>query len=283
MERRAHQAVRLAGGRLMGFAEYGDPGGSAVLVFHREVGSRLLGRAFDEAARALGVRVVAPDRPGMGFSDFQPGRVIADWPADVVELTGQLGIDRFAAVGVSAGAAYVLACAWRVPERLTAAVLVGPGVPVSMTEHPPVLSRSAARAPWTIRPVMSLLGQLSRRSPQQAVERMAASAGEVDRPVLAGPEVRTMLAQSMAETFRSGSRGAAHDVRLATADWGLPLDRITAEVDLWHGAADTEVPPATARRLAEALPRCPVRLVPGGGHHLDLASAEVILGPLGEG
>lgn len=274
-ERREHQAIRLAGGRLLGFAEYGDPQGQVVVVCHREVGSRLLGRAFDAAGRELAVRIVSPDRPGMGFSDFQPGRVIGDWPADVGQLTERLGVDRFAVLGVSAGAAYALACAsGALGERLTGVALVGPSLPAPA---PGLLSRSAVRAPWTIRPVMTLLGQASRRAPEQAVGRMAASAGEADRAALARPEIRALLGQSLVETFRSGARGVAHDVRLVTADWRLPLDRIAAAVHLWHGDADPEVSPADARRLAGALPRCQVLAVPGAGHHLDLVRPELPL------
>lgn len=281
---RENQAVRLAGGRLLGFAEYGDPDGQAVLVFHREVGSRLLARAFDAPARELGVRVVSPDRPGMGFSDFQAGRTVAGWPADVTELADLLALDRFAVLGVAGGAAYALACASAGPvERLTRVVLVSPAPPRSMTEVPGtprlerLLSQSAVRAPWTIRPVMSLLGQATRRAPEQALGRMAASAGEADSAVLDRPEIRVLLGQSMAESFRSGARGPAHDLRLVTADWDLPLAAVDAEVHLWHGDADGEVPLPGARRLAGALPRCAVLEVPGAGHHLDLSHPELPL------
>jgi pimeloyl-ACP methyl ester carboxylesterase len=286
-ERHEHQAVRLTDGRLLGFAEYGDAGGPAVLFFHGQVGSRLLGRALDADARRLGLRLVAPDRPGLGFSDFRPGRVIADWPADVAGLAEQLGIDRFAVVGASGGAPYALACAWKVPERVTATVLAGTALPVPMVEQAPdtpavqrALSRSAAWAPWSIRPVMTVLGELSRRSPEQALGRMQSSAGEADRAAFDRPEVRTMLTQSMAETFRSGSRGAAHDLRLVTADWALPFGEVSAPVDVWHGEADEEVTPANVRRLVDALPAGRLHLVPGGGHHLALTHPAELLGPL---
>ena len=86
-----------------------------------------------------------------------------------------------------------------------------------------------------------------------------------------------MLAQSMAEVFRSGPRGAAHDLRLLAADWELPFERISEQVGLWHGEADPEVTPAHARRLAGALPRCQLHLVPGAGHHLALSHADAVL------
>ena len=92
-----------------------------------------------------------------------------------------------------------------------------------------------------------------------------------------------MLVHSMAETFRSGSRGAAHDLRLITADWGVPLDLVTVEVRMWHGDADPEVSSSNARRLAVALPRCQVHLLAGAGHHVDLAHPERLLAAVGEG
>ncbi len=255
-----------------------------MLFLHGEVGSRLQGRALDAAGRRLGLRVVSPDRPGLGFSDFRPGRTVADWPADVVELTAQLGIERFPVVAASAGAAFALACTLRVPERVTATLLAGPTLAVPMTELPPgtplpqrILTESSVKAPWTIRVAMTLLEALARRSPEQAVERMAGSAGEADRAAFARPEVRTMLAESIVESFRSGGRGPAHDLRLTTGDWGLALGRITAPVDVWHGAADGEVPAGGLSRLVDALPAGRLHEVPGGGHHLTLSHPDVLL------
>jgi pimeloyl-ACP methyl ester carboxylesterase len=286
-ERHEHQAVRLTDGRLLGFAEYGDLAGPAVVFCHGEVGSRLLGRSLEADAHRLGLRIVAPDRPGLGFSDFQPGRAIAEWPADVVELAAQLGIERFAVVGASAGAPYALACAWKVPEHLTATVLAGPALSVSMTETAPdtpalqrVLSRSAVWAPWTIRPVMTLLGQVSQRSPEQALVRMKESAGEADRPAFDRPEIRAMLTHSMAETFRSGPRGAAHDLRLVTNDWHLPFGEVSVPVEVWHGDTDLDVTPGSVRRLVDALPAGRLNVVPGGGHHLLLTHPGQVLAAL---
>jgi pimeloyl-ACP methyl ester carboxylesterase len=286
-ERLEHQAVRLTDGRLLGFAEYGDAAGRPVLCFHREVGSRLLGRALDHEARRMNVRVLSPDRPGLGFSDFQPDRAIADWPADVVEFAEQLGLDRFAVLGVSAGAAYALACAWKLGERVTTTVVAGAALPVSMTADEGnmpamqrLLSRSTVLAPWTVRPAMTLLAQVSRRAPEQTVSRMEQSANEADRSVFSQPEVRAMLAHSMAETFRSGPKGAAQDIRLVSADWNIPMGEVARPVDIVHGSADAEVTPENARRLADSLSQARFHLVPDAGHHLWLSSPGQVLNPL---
>ena len=89
-----------------------------------------------------------------------------------------------------------------------------------------------------------------------------------------------MLAHSMAETFRSGPRGAAHDLRLVSADWGIPMGDVAGEVDIVHGGADAEMTPENARRLSDALPHTRFTLVPGAGHHLALTSPAQVLDPL---
>ena len=65
-----------------------------------------------------GYRIVGIDRPGYGLSTPRPGRSIADWVPDGIAVADHLGIDRFAAVGVSTGGAYALATAALHPDRV---------------------------------------------------------------------------------------------------------------------------------------------------------------------
>jgi len=105
--------LRLNDGRLLGYAEFGDPGGTPVMFFHGFPGSRLEGALGHEAAERAAVRMICIDRPGMGLSTFQPGRRMLDWPADVAALADALGIGRFAVGGVSGGGPYAAVCALR--------------------------------------------------------------------------------------------------------------------------------------------------------------------------
>jgi hypothetical protein len=60
------------------------------------------------------VRIITPDRSGVDGSPVQHENVLG-WAADVqvcAEVCAdRLGIDRFAAIGLSGGGPYVLACA----------------------------------------------------------------------------------------------------------------------------------------------------------------------------
>src|SRR5215469_1286918 len=78
--------LQLSDGRQLGYARYGRPGGEPILYFHGHPGSRLEARFAHAAASDAGFQVIALDRPGYGLSDFQAGRAITDWPADVAQL-----------------------------------------------------------------------------------------------------------------------------------------------------------------------------------------------------
>src|SRR5439155_16354079 len=107
---RPDNVIRLRDNRLLGYAEYGTSSGYPVIFFHGMPGSRLEGALGHEAAIGQNVRLVAPDRPGYGLSDFKRRRRMLDWADDVVELADALGIDRFAVAGISGGGPYVAAC-----------------------------------------------------------------------------------------------------------------------------------------------------------------------------
>jgi pimeloyl-ACP methyl ester carboxylesterase len=277
----AAQVLRLSDGRRLGYAQYGDRRGAPVLFFHGTPGSRRVARCADQAARRRGIRLIAPDRPGFGLSDFQPARTLGAWPADVVELADALGIDRFAVAGVSGGGPYVAACASRLAGRLTHAGIVSGVGPLDDPALAAELSRTwragfavVRRLPAAVRLGLGLASLGLRRAPGCVLASIAASLPEVDRAILARPEVRALLLDDAREALRQGTRGAVQELVLFSRPWDVRLGRIRMPVRLWHGEADAQVPLAIARRLAAALPDCRASFVPGAGHlwvldHLD--------------
>src|ERR671917_2435372 len=142
-------SIRLPDGRALAYAEYGDPAGRVVLGCHGSPSSRLERHVEDpEDYRRWGVRLVVPDRPGFGRSDPQPGRRVTDWPGEVPQLLDSLGSDRFAALSLSGGAAYALACAHAMPDRVTTVGILGgappPDVPWPWPAWLPTSVRAAA-------------------------------------------------------------------------------------------------------------------------------------------
>ncbi|MET0302248.1 MAG: alpha/beta hydrolase, partial [Methyloceanibacter sp.] len=108
---RSSQVLRLADGRRIGFAEYGDAEGQPVLAIHGTPGSRLMFALTDTTARERRLRIVAPERPGYGLSDFQLQRSLAEAASDLEQCANALGLRRFALIGVSGGGPYAVAAA----------------------------------------------------------------------------------------------------------------------------------------------------------------------------
>ena len=125
---RAEGRFHLAGGRRLGYAEYGDPSGPVVLWFHGTRGGRrqfpLLGR---RAAEKLGLRVVLVERPGSGLSDPHPYNAVADWAADAAQVADTLDAERLGVIGLSGGGPYALSCAGTsaLAGRVAAVAVVG--------------------------------------------------------------------------------------------------------------------------------------------------------------
>jgi pimeloyl-ACP methyl ester carboxylesterase len=271
--------VQLRDGRVLAYVEYGERAGRPVVFFHGCPGSRVAGALLDSGAQARGLRLIAPDRPGMGGSDFQRHRSLLDWTNDVTELADSLGLERVALLGVSGGGPYVLACAHSIPQRLEAAVVVAGAAP--MPTHDATLGMSsqsrrmfwiARRAPWLGRVIFGLTAQAIRWFPDRVFGRLPASAPACDKAVLERPDVRQAILGSFREALRNEGRGVAYEMTLYTRPWGFSLQDVHRRIDLWQGTEDVNVPAWMADRLASELPNCHTHVLDGEGHFSLLAN-----------
>src|SRR4029453_18002372 len=103
--------------------EIGKRNGFPIFHFHGNGSSLLEIFTVESRAEPLGLRLICPDRPGIGGSDSKPDYRLLDWPDDVVDVADQLGIKRFAVEGFSGGAPFALACAYKIPTRSPRLVL----------------------------------------------------------------------------------------------------------------------------------------------------------------
>jgi len=269
------RGVTLPNGRRLGYAECGRDDGRPVLYFHGVPSSRLDARMFAGAAVAqrVGVRLIAVDRPGCGMSDFQPGRRITDWPADVATFADGIGLSEFAVLGWSGGAAYALACAHALPDRVRAAAVVsgmGPHDVPGLTDGINPQSRrffSLNRDhPWIGRLQGRLMAWGARRSPDTFVARTMAALPPVDQNAMGRPEVAAAYVEAVRECLRHGPRGGQVDTALMASAWRFDPSGISIPVHLWHGERDVEAPAAMGRWMAQTVPTCRSRFLPDEGH-----------------
>lgn len=272
--------ITLSDGRRLGYAEYGDPAGRPVFLFHGLPGSRLQRPTDESAALELGARLIAIDRPGFGRSDFQIDRGLPDWPRDVAALADALAIDQFAVAGISAGGPYALACAARLPERVTAAAIASspcptylPGVLTGMIRSNQIVIRTAQRTPPRLAgQIARLINTITGRNPKLIAALVfglvSTPLTDEERLALARPEIGEMYMGSVMEAYRNGWGGHAWELIVLNRPWGFALEQIQVPVYLWHGEADQLVPPVMGRYLAARIPTCTAEFVPGAGHLL---------------
>ena len=265
-------SITTRDGRALASAEYGDPRGAPILYFHGFPGSRLEVRVGHEGAARLGIRLIAPDRPGFGQSDFAPHRTLLDWPGDVSDLADALGLDRFAVLGVSGGGPYAAACAARIPERLSAVGIVSglsPLTPGLMRLMSP-LNRAglalAGHTPRLLRAAEPVIRGVTSGYAEGLVRRLARITAEVDRVILTESAVGTVLAASFREAVRRGAQGMVREAELYATPWSDWLREIPIEVRLWHGGVDRIVPEAMGRALEQAIPKCRAEYHSDEGH-----------------
>jgi pimeloyl-ACP methyl ester carboxylesterase len=274
---RDNQTITLKDGRKLGFSEHGDLNGKPVFFMHGNPSSRFL-RYPDDTAKNLGLRIITPDRPGMGLSDFQPNRKPLDLPDDIVQLADHLKIGKFSIFGGSAGGCYTAACAYKIPERLEKVILLSSGAPFNYAPDPlqgmdenlkkPFIL--ASKMPWLVKLVLWGLKRKTEKDPEKAYQDfiIARCVNEYDRKIANDPVLKSWVIAHSGESMRKGTRGVAHELKIAVnpAGWGFNLADIKIHVDIWAWEEDHLTPIAMSKYLASVIPNNTTHFFPGGGH-----------------
>lgn len=269
--------VVLPDGRALAWTEYGTPGGTPVLYMHGWPGAAVELAHADAPAAARGVRLIGVDRPGIGGSDFRPGRTLLDWAGDVAALLDQLGLARVGLIGCSGGGPYALALAKALPHRLSRVALI---CPMGPPDHPRVLAELPAPHRFILRlgPAPGLAGLALAPArlflaggPASPLVRLGAALYRAmkppaDRRVLADPAVFAAKVRAGQQAFVQGPRGVAWDGHLLASPWGFDPASIEVPVRLWHGVLDDKVPAVMSRVLEAAIPGSRAVYFPDDGH-----------------
>jgi len=280
---RENQTIKLKDGRVLGYAEYGDPNGKPLFFFHGWPSARLAAGKYDARTKKLHIHIIAPDRPGYGLSDFKKDRKILDWPDDVCELADKLKIKNFAIMGVSGGGPYAAVCAYKIPDRITNA-----GIVVGLA---PVFNWKSMRGmKWTLKLGLTRYGKyLGLQKAALIVQQLAVRYGftqglyknnvfnaKPDRKMLTNPIITQSIEASYREAFRQGRRGPAWDLRLYTTDWAFDVSHINVKTYLWYAAADKAVSLAMGKYYYEHIRGSTLTIYHDEGHTCTITHAEEI-------
>jgi pimeloyl-ACP methyl ester carboxylesterase len=272
------ETVTLPDGRKLGYLIVGK--GKPVFYFHGFPGSRL-DLHYQKATGNMDLQMIGVDRPGFGLSSYLPNRKVSDFASDVRFLADQLGIDKFALVGVSGGGHYVITCAALLKKRVTRAVVVSGA-------YCPVDTVGMMRTnKWGFRLVpLPILGEWLEKQQRKVLltmaedpdafmaseqgKKMLKEMPEDQLRLLQNPELRDVFCRTLVESYRQGDgslKAYAQEIKLMKKPWEVDLSEIPSGlVHIWHGTADTNVPVSNAYKNAKAIPGAHLEIFEGGGH-----------------
>jgi pimeloyl-ACP methyl ester carboxylesterase len=122
------ESFRTGDGRVCEYMQVGDPNGKPVVFLHGTPGTAGSAVLLEDATPRQGVRLLALSRPGYGATTATaPGLLSAG--QDVGELASRLGVEEFAALGVSGGGPFALAVGATLTTRVRHILIAGGPAP----------------------------------------------------------------------------------------------------------------------------------------------------------
>jgi 3-oxoadipate enol-lactonase len=227
------------------------PADAPALVLSHSLGATLATWAPQAEALARRFRVVRYDLRGHGRSPVAPGPYdIADLGADLVALLDRLGIARAHLGGISLGAMASLWVAARFPERVDRLVVCC------------TAARMGPPAAWAER-AAAVRAQGMAAIADAVVARWFTPAHQARRP----DEVAAMRAM-VAATPAAGYAAACGVIE--RMDLGPELPAVRAPTLAVAGADDPATPPEELRRIAAAVARGRLAVIPDAAHLANL-------------
>ncbi len=267
--------IELHDGRKVSYAEYGDSTGIPVFYFHGGQESRLSSAFMDVKAREMRVRIVAPDRPGIGLSSFQEDRSLKGYASDIVQLADALNLDHFMVFGLSGGSPHALACAYALPRRVRKVAIVSGAAPYSYkgklkgSWFPIKLVHwfAASESDKNLRGFIERERKAVLEKPQKRLKQLQLYLPKPDRQLLnENPEYGIEFIRGSQEAFRQGIEAVVQEWKLYVRDWGFELDEIQQHVSLWYGTKDKMTPVYRGHYLQSVLPQSKLIIRDNQGH-----------------
>ncbi|MEM9649580.1 MAG: alpha/beta fold hydrolase, partial [Bacteroidota bacterium] len=243
--------MMLTDGRVLSYAEYGDFRGVPVFYFHGGQESRLSSAFMDSTARRLGIHIIAPERPGVGLSSFQKGRIFLDYPKDVEQLANHLNIDSFSVFGLSGGSPHVLACAHELYHRLNKVAIVSGTAPHDYKGKLKGMWFPVKLVHWfaknekdkNLRGFIANDHRTLSQKPHRRLRQLQRFLPKPDRKLLkAKPEYGIEFIRGSQEAYRQGIEAVVQEWKLYVRDWGFQLEDIDTDITLWYGNKDKMTP-----------------------------------------
>jgi pimeloyl-ACP methyl ester carboxylesterase len=273
-------------GRKLEFREYGDPHGHPAFFFHGLIGSHHQASYIADQAKQTGLRVIAPNRPGVGMSEFIRRTSPLDVLADVEDLAQALDLDDFSVIGISGGAPYALAVLHGLPNRVRTATIIsgmGPmwlrGALEGMERRRRIFLELGARFPRLALRAFQKAAMRFQKNPERLLDRLIRTWSEADQKLFTRKGIYDLFMRDLHQVFTDGNGaiGLSHELSMYRY-MGLSIADLARDtrITLWHGLDDIIVPPAMTWNLVRSFPNSEAHFV-AGGHFMAIEWSPAII------
>lgn len=224
-------------GRRLAWSEWGAKMGEPVLFVSGAATAGTLGFGLD-CLDELGIRMIAPDRPGLGQSDPDPRKTLESVAADFGDLIRHLGAEAVPVAAVSQGVPFALAlaatgCVQRLAVVSGQDELARPEFFDNLPDQLRQMVQMAADDPEAL--VEMLEGYAN---PDSFLDFILTTSSGHDLVVYRSEPFLSTFRASLKAGFRQGPGGYALDTVAAMRPWTFDWAAITCPVDLWYGGQD---------------------------------------------
>ncbi len=267
------ETLRLSDGRRLQFAEFGDPQGKPVIHIHGILGCRYERLSDDAATRHSGIRLIIPDRPGYGLSDPALGHGYLDFVDDLLALLDHLELEQCAIMGLSVGAVYGSAFAYKAPHRLLRLAMISTTPPfrsfadfVDMPASLKLLIAFSKYLPSAARMITEIAIHNACKDPDKFLTNIPVCAS--DQAIFSRPLLRKHIKHCLLTGNTHHQSGFVEDILLSARPWPFPASDIQTTIDFWHGTEDTHSPLSRVQPVINTVSKQRFFSIKGGGHFL---------------
>ena len=270
---------------VVGLHTFGPADGLPVLFLHGALFGIAALPGLRDAAATLGLRILAPERPGYGETKLgEDGDPVGLAVRQAVGILDSLDLPRVVLLAHDVGTRFAARLALDAPGRV-AAVVAAPATPPmrtwSQTADMPTRHRvnawAAQHMPGLMDKIVALgLAKISRNG-VEVIPRLVFDGCDFDQAVLRQPAAGAVLQEAFHLAWTQKGVGFRADMLLTNEDWLEEARRITAPFLCLHGAESRTVSRNAVEKLAQTLPKGRFRLVEGAGHSLPVSHPALIL------
>ncbi len=282
------QFVTLRSGTKVAYRTYGPENGRPIIVSHNGWGCRvMIPRSFETVLEQKQIRLIIPDRPGIGLTPLTVDRP-QTWGKKLVEFVDHLDLQSYEILGAVNGSVFALLHALEAGERLKKIHLACPIFINTRADSdllqgiytPSVrLVRASKRFAKEIYELW--LKSITMNLGKHYQSMIDNSLSDKEKQKFIDDENYEEVMQLMIESFKEAAfrnlGGISREMVFCLSPRKVDLSKITVPVEIWWGSEDNRISQKGAENLASQMPNANLHIREGYSEHIFFSLFEEIL------